>query len=178
MTSAEPDLGSRINALLRDVPDFPTPGVMFKDIGPLLGDAHAFAAVVAALAARVIATGATVVAGIESRGFLLGAPAAVAAGVGFVPLRKAGRLPGPVATVSYDLEYGSAELEVQTTAIPDGARVLIVDDVFATGGTALAAAELIRTVGGAPVEIVVLLEIAALTGRVKLNDPLHALLTV
>lgn len=172
------ELQAVIAGLLRDVPDFPSPGILFKDIGPLLADPAGFAAVIDAFVARVRATGSTLVVGIESRGFLLGAPAAVAAGVGFVPLRKAGRLPGPVATVSYDLEYGSAELEVQAAAIPDGTRVLIIDDVFATGGTAAAAADLVREVGGIPTEIGVLLEIGALGGRGRLTDTLHALLTV
>jgi adenine phosphoribosyltransferase len=167
VTSAEL-LDTRINALLRDVPDFPSPGVLFKDIGPLLADPAGLTAVVQAIAARVAATGATVLAGIESRGFLLGAPAAVAAGVSFVPLRKAGRLPGPVEKVSYALEYGTAELECQRGLIPPGAKVLIVDDVLATGGTALAGVELIRAVGAEPVEIAVLLEIVFLGGRERL----------
>jgi adenine phosphoribosyltransferase len=162
------DLAERLGALVRDVPDFPTPGIVFRDIAPMLRDAVAFAAAVDWIAGRARECDATVVAGIESRGFVLGAPAAVRAGLGFVPIRKSGKLPGPVHRLDYALEYGAAELEIQADALPVGARVLVVDDVLATGGTAAASLGLVRAAGGEPVEMAVLLELVALGGRQRL----------
>jgi adenine phosphoribosyltransferase len=156
-------------ALIRDIPDFPSSGIVFRDIAPMLADAAAFAKVSDWYAAQVLATGATLVAGVESRGFVLGAPAALRAGVGFVPVRKAGKLPGRVHRLSYALEYGTAELEIQADAVPQGARVLVVDDVLATGGTATASAGLVRAAGGDPVALAVLLELGALGGREHLT---------
>lgn len=163
-------LSARTLGLVRAVPGFPEPGVLFRDIGPLLVDRDALAEVVRAVAARVAATAATHVAGIEARGFVLAAAAAMQAGVGFVPLRKAGKLPGPVLAQSYALEYAMATLELQDGVLPVGARLLVVDDVLATGGTAAAAVALIRRAGLSVAEVVVLLELASLRGRAALPD--------
>ncbi|CCH78376.1 Adenine phosphoribosyltransferase (modular protein) [Nostocoides japonicum T1-X7] len=127
-------LADRIAASIHDVPDFPQPGVLFKDITPLLRDPEVFGAVVEEWAGRFRGQ-VDVVAGIEARGLVFGAPLALALGVGFVPVRKVGKLPGDTHTVTYDLEYGSATIEVHTDAIGPGDRVLVVDDVLATGGT-------------------------------------------
>ncbi|MFJ6213667.1 adenine phosphoribosyltransferase [Streptomyces sp. NPDC092296] len=183
--TATPDahLAELLLSRIRDVPDYPQPGVMFKDIAPLLGDATAFAALTDALAARVTALGATRVVGLEARGFVLAAPAAYAAGVGFVPIRKQGKLPGAVHSRSYDLEYGSAVVEVQQDAFTPGERVLVVDDVLATGGTVSAALDLLRQAGAEPAGVVVLMELGFLDGRSRIAGhlgaaPLEALITV
>jgi adenine phosphoribosyltransferase len=166
-----------IKALVRDVPDYPEPGVMFKDITPLLSDGAALAAVVTALAGgqdRV-----DKVAGIEARGFILAAPAAIQLGAGFVPVRKQGKLPGATYAQSYNLEYGSATIEVHQDAFAPGERVLIVDDVLATGGTAAATAELVRKAGAEITGIAVILELSFLNGRSQMPDvPLRSLLVV
>ena len=156
-------------ALIRAVPDFPTPGVLFRDLSPLLRDPAATRATIAALIEPFKASGVELVAGMEARGFIFGALAAARLEVGFVPLRKAGKLPTAVEAVSYQLEYGTATLEVQRDAIRRGCRVLIVDDVLATGGTALAAASLIERLGGEVVGLGFVLELAALGGREKLT---------
>jgi adenine phosphoribosyltransferase len=177
--AAAPDLAARVARLIRDVPDFPTPGILFRDIAPLLRDPDAFAAVADWFADRAARLSATVVVGIESRGFLLGAPVAMRAGIPFVPVRKAGKLPGPVHGQTCTLEYGETELQVQVGALHPGDRVLVVDDVLATGGTSAAAAALVRADGADPVELAVLLELAALGGRAALDPwPVAALLTV
>ena len=160
------DLAGLIKAKVRDVPDYPQAGVVFKDITPLLADGRALAAVVGALAAghgRV-----DKVAGIEARGFILAAPVAGQLGSGFVPVRKHGRLPGPTYAESYDLEYGTATIEVHQDAFAPGERVLIVDDVLATGGTAAATVTLIERAGAEVVGIAVILELAFLGGRARL----------
>jgi len=162
------DLADLIRARIRDVPDYPQPGVVFKDITPLLADGAAFAAVVRALAAghgRI-----DKVAGIEARGFILAAPVACALGAGFVPVRKEGKLPGPTYAQSYQLEYGMATVEVHSDAFTPGERVLIIDDVLATGGTAAATAQLVQRGGAQVVAISVLLELGFLDGRAKLPD--------
>jgi adenine phosphoribosyltransferase len=168
---------SLIQAKIRDIPDYPQPGVLFKDITPLLGDGPAFAAVVEALAAT---TGPVdKVAGIEARGFILAAPVACVLGAGFVPVRKQGKLPAATIAESYQLEYGSATLEVHADAFAPGDRVLIVDDVLATGGTAAATSTLVRRAGGDVAAITVLLELEFLKGRSKLPDlEVHSLLLV
>jgi len=155
-----------ISAKIRDVADYPQPGVVFKDITPLLADGAALGAVVTALAAgygRV-----DKVAGIEARGFILAAPVACHLGAGFVPVRKEGKLPAPTFAQSYQLEYGTATIEVHQDAFAPGDRVLIVDDVLATGGTAEAATDLVRRDGGEVAGIAVILELAFLGGRAKL----------
>jgi adenine phosphoribosyltransferase len=159
-------LAARAAALVRDVPDYPTPGVVFKDITPLLGDGPTFAAVVAHLADQ--APPVDLVVGMEARGFILGAPVAVALGVGFVPVRKAGKLPRETLSGEYDLEYGSAVLEVHRDAMAHGARVLVVDDVLATGGTAAATVELLEQAGSHVVALSFLMELTFLDGRSRL----------
>ena len=166
--AADAELAELIKAKVRDVPDYPKPGIVFKDITPLLGDGPAFRAVVGALASGHGPV--DKVAGIEARGFILASPAACKLGAGFVPVRKQGRLPGPTFAQSYDLEYGTATIEVHQDAFRPGERVLIVDDVLATGGTAAATAELVRRSGASVAGIVVLLEIGFLAGRAKLPD--------
>ena len=163
--------------LIRDVPDYPQPGVTFKDITPLLGDSVAFAATVAALA--VGHDQIDKVAGIEARGFILAAPVACRLGVGFVPVRKVGKLPEPTMSQTYDLEYGTATVEVKTDAFAPGDRVLLIDDVLATGGTAAAAARLIRRCGAEVTSLSVLLELGFLNGRANLPDlDIRALLAI
>jgi adenine phosphoribosyltransferase len=160
---------ARIGALIRAVPDYPTPGVTFRDITGLLADGPAFAGVIEALAGLAEqAGGVDLVAGMEARGFLIGAPLATFLGTGFVPLRKAGKLPPPVDRVDYELEYGHAAIEVRRGAIPVGARVLVVDDVLATGGTAAAGAGLVESGGGHVVGLAFLLELDGLGGRDRL----------
>jgi adenine phosphoribosyltransferase len=176
-------LAGHLERLIRDVPDFPKPGIMFKDISPLLADHDGLSAVVRALAAAAAdADGKPLVdkvVGIEARGFILGAPVALTLGAGFVPVRKAGKLPGPTHRVSYALEYGEAVLEVHADAIEPGERVLIVDDVLATGGTVAAARSLVESCGGEVVGAAVLMELSFLPGREALAGmPLTVLHTV
>ena len=158
-----------IGRLVVDVPDYPEPGVVFKDIMPLLADPAGFAVVVEALAAAGRDEhGAVVidkVVGMEARGFILAAPVALALGVGFVPVRKAGKLPGSTHAVSYALEYGEATLEVQHDALGDGERVLLIDDVLATGGTAAATTQLVAACGAIATGFAVLMELSFLPGR-------------
>jgi len=169
MTSGGPDgVAALLNSRIRDVPDYPKPGIVFKDITPLLADGQAFAAAVTALAAGN--EGVTKVAGIEARGFILAAPVAYVLGAGFVPVRKQGKLPAQTYAQSYELEYGEATLEVHADAFAPSDRVLIVDDVLATGGTAAATAELVRRSGATVAGVAVLLEIGFLAGRAKLPD--------
>ncbi len=156
-------LTESIKARIRDVPDFPTPGIVFKDITPLLADAPLFGAVIGALASghgRV-----DKVVGIEARGFILAAPVACRLGAGFVPVRKQGKLPSTTHAQTYELEYGTATVEVHTDAFAPGDRVLIVDDVLATGGTARATADLISRSGAEVTAVAVLLELGFLSGR-------------
>ena len=160
------DVARQVDALVRLVPDYPEPGVLFRDITPLLADGPAFRAVVAALAAT--AGPVDLVAGMEARGFLLAAPVASALGAGLVPVRKAGKLPGPVAAESYEFEYGSATIELHPATVPAGSRVLVIDDVLATGGTAAATVRLIERCGAEVVGLSFLVEIAALGGRAQL----------
>jgi adenine phosphoribosyltransferase len=168
------DLFDRIHATLRDVPDFPKPGIMFKDITPVLADPPLFRDIIQHIGSFYAAEHIDVVAGIESRGFILGGALAVALGAGFVPIRKPGKLPHHSIRVDYQLEYGSDALEAHTDAIRPGARVLIVDDVLATGGTAWAAIELVRMLGGTVAGAAFLLELGFLNGRERLcGVPLH-----
>jgi adenine phosphoribosyltransferase len=171
------DVAALLLDRIRDVPDYPQPGIVFKDITPLLADGPAFAAVIEALADG--AQGVSKVAGIEARGFILAAPVAYVLGAGFVPVRKQGKLPAATHAQSYELEYGEATIEVHIDAFGPGDRVLIVDDVLATGGTAAATAELVRRAGATVAGIVVLLEIGFLAGRAKLPGlDVRALLAV
>lgn len=162
---------------IADVPDFPQPGVMFKDVTPLFADGPAFRRVVDAIVTGH--NGFDVVAGIEARGFVLAAAAAYAAGVGVVPMRKAGKLPRTTHMAAYSLEYGQATLEVHTDAFTPGQRVLVIDDVLATGGTAAAALELVEQAGATVTGLSVLLELSFLNGRERVTGhSLQALLTV
>jgi adenine phosphoribosyltransferase len=162
------DLAARLEAAVRDVPDFPQPGIVYKDITPLLADAGAFAATIEALCAPYRDNPPDKVVGIEARGFILGAPVAHALGVGFVPVRKKGKLPGDVVAESYDLEYGSATIEVTADAVAGGERVLVIDDVLATGGTAAATVALLRRLGAEVIGLSVLMELSFLPGRATL----------
>lgn len=159
----------RLRALVRDVADFPRPGVLFKDITPLLADPAGFEAAVEAVVAPYADDGIDLVVGIEARGFIVGAPAARALGAGFVPMRKAGKLPGETASRAYGLEYGEDVVEVHADALGTGRRVLVVDDVLATGGTAAATAALLEGTGADVVGFSFLLELAFLDGRARLD---------
>ena len=170
MTGAgTPGLTDRLTRHIRDVPDYPKPGIVFKDITPLLGDPDAFAATVDALAEPFQGIGIDKVAGLEARGFILAAPVALRLGAGFVPMRKEGKLPGATHAVSFALEYGEATIEVHRDAFEVGERVLIVDDVLATGGTAAAAVELVGRCGATVAGLVVLMELDFLHGRDRLQ---------
>ncbi|MDF8266285.1 adenine phosphoribosyltransferase [Luteipulveratus flavus] len=152
----------------RDVPDFPKPGVLFKDLTPLFGAPDAFTVVIDDIAAQHRGH-VDAVAGVEARGFIIGAPIALALGVPFVPIRKAGKLPGETVSTAYALEYGTAEVEVHAGAFEDHRRVLVLDDVLATGGTAAAACALVERAGGEVHAVQVLLELASLHGRTHLE---------
>ncbi|ANW20154.1 adenine phosphoribosyltransferase [Streptomyces clavuligerus] len=176
-------LSQRLLGRIRDVPDFPQEGIVFKDITPLLADPGAFSDLVDALADLAVRQGATAVAGLEARGFILAAPVALKAGLGFVPVRKAGKLPGPTLAQSYALEYGTAEIEVQRDAFAPGSRVLVVDDVLATGGTLEASIRLIRDAGAQVVAVGLLMELGFLGGRDRLHPtldgvPMEAVITL
>src|SRR5262245_48171539 len=165
-----------IQGRIRDVPDFPKPGIVFKDITPLLQDPRAFAATIDQLAELVPPERYELVCGIESRGFIFGAALAKNLGKGFIPVRKPGKLPWKTASESYELEYGTDTIEIHTDAAPGGQRVLMVDDLLATGGTMSAAVKLVRKVGGNPVAAAFVIELAFLNGRKRLgNLPAHAL---
>src|ERR687895_416277 len=174
------DLEKLILERIRDVPDYPKPGIVFKDITPLLADHTAFAAVVDAVVAHYGRGTIDKVVGIEARGFILAAPVAYHFGAGFVPVRKSGKLPAETYEQTYDLEYGTETIEIHKDAFQPGERVLIVDDVLATGGTARATAELVRRGGGAGARLSVLMGVSFLNGRGKLDNvvDLHTLVTV
>ncbi len=165
------DLSSaEMRSLIRDIADYPSPGIVFKDITPLLADGTALASCIAALAAPWRATEVDVVVGIEARGFILGSPVAHALGVGFVPIRKAGKLPGSTISEPYALEYGTDHVEIHDDAISPGDHVVVLDDVLATGGTAAAAITLVSRLGGEVAGCSFLLELAALDGRAKVGE--------
>jgi adenine phosphoribosyltransferase len=173
------DLTQLITDRIRDIPDYPKPGVIFKDITPLLADHVVFAAVIDAVVAHYGRGAIDKVAGIEARGFIVAAPVAYHFGAGFVPIRKQGKLPSATYVEHYDLEYGSETIEVHQDAFTPGDRVLIVDDVLATGGTARATADLVRRTGAEVVGLSVLMELGFLNGRDRLTDlDLHALVTI
>ena len=160
------DLGK----FLRDVPDFPKPGILFKDITPLLGNAAAMQETIARLGALPFGK-VDLIAAIESRGFLFGAPLAVQLGLGFVPIRKPGKLPWRTNRIEYALEYGSDAVEIHQDAVPKGQRVLVVDDLLATGGTMAAAIALLQKVGADVRDAACIIELAFLNGRAKLPVP-------
>lgn len=163
------DLERRVRALVRDVPDYPKPGIMFKDITPLLGNPASFRAACDAMGASFQRDSVTHVAAIESRGFLFGSPIAVSLGAGVVPIRKRGKLPYDSQFEEYELEYGTDALEMHVDALPSGARVLVVDDLLATGGTASAACRLVERLGGVVVGCTFLIRLAFLGGVKKLT---------
>ena len=166
-----------IETLIRDVPDFPKPGILFKDITPLLQSPQGLAETIARLDRAVPASNYDVVCGIESRGFIFGTALALKAGKGFIPIRKPGKLPYKTAKESYELEYGQDTIEIHVDAVRHGQRVLIVDDLLATGGTLAAAASLIRRIGGQPIAAAVVIELAFLKGRDRLGGlPVHSLI--
>jgi adenine phosphoribosyltransferase len=182
-TKARGDSGPEIAALVAgrvlDVPDFPKPGVLFKDLTPLFADGPVFREVIDSIVAHHGRASFDVVVGVEARGFVVAAAIAYAAGIGVVPVRKAGKLPRPAFAASYALEYGEATLEVHQDAFIAGQRVLVVDDVLATGGTAGAALDLVEQAGGTIAGFTVLMELAFLGGRERLAPrTVHALLTV
>ena len=160
----------RLSATLRDVPDFPAPGILFKDITPVLADPVLMRDVITAMLAPIPRVDVTHVVGVESRGFLFGMPMAMQLGVPFAPARKPGKLPWQTARESYELEYRSDVLEMHTDALGAGARVLVVDDVLATGGTASATCRLVERLGGTVVGVSVLVELGFLRGRSRLPD--------
>ena len=163
---------------IRDIPDWPKPGIVFKDITPLLGHAGAFGASIARLADPYREEKIDAVVGIESRGFIFGAAVAYELGVGFVPIRKPGKLPADTLSVSYALEYGEDTVEIHKDAIRDGGRVLLMDDVLATGGTMVAACELVEKTGGKIAGLAFLVELSFLDGREKLGGhSIHSVLT-
>jgi adenine phosphoribosyltransferase len=176
---AEAEMAALVASRIVDVPDFPQPGIVFKDLSPLFGDAAVFRAVVDEIVRAPGSDGFEAVVGIEARGFVLASAAAYAAGVGVVPVRKAGKLPRETYAASYALEYGEATLEVHRDAFSPGQRVLVVDDVLATGGTAAASLELVERAGARVTGFTVLVELSFLSGRDRLpGRPVRALLTV
>jgi adenine phosphoribosyltransferase len=178
-TESTIDTAALVASRVVDVPDFPEPGILFKDLTPLFADGLAFREVMDGIVAYHGRDSFDVVVGIEARGFIIAAAVAYAAGVGMVPVRKAGKLPRAAHSASYALEYGEATLEVHVDAFIAGARVLVVDDVLATGGTAQASLELVERAGGVVTGFSVLMELAFLGGRERLAPrPVHAVLTV
>ncbi|HKX75790.1 MAG TPA: adenine phosphoribosyltransferase [Acidimicrobiia bacterium] len=164
-------------SLVRDIPDFPEPGIVFKDITPVLADAIALSTLIAELAEPFAERGITKVAGIEARGFTLAAPVATTLEAGFIPLRKPGKLPWKTLAEAYKLEYGTDALEMHADAVSPGEKVLIVDDVIATGGTAAAAVELLRRGGAEVVGVSVFIELGFLNGTAAIEGvPFHAIL--
>jgi adenine phosphoribosyltransferase len=159
-------------ALIRDIPDYPQAGVTFRDITPLLGDAAGFQRAIDGLVERFAGVEVDRVIGIEARGFILAAPLALRLGAGFAPVRKAGKLPWAVAREEYSLEYGTDKLEIHRDAIHPGERVLVIDDVLATGGTAAATARLVEALGGVVAGLGFLIELVALGGRSQLGERL------
>lgn len=164
------DISASLQAGIRDIPDFPKPGILFRDITPLLGDPGLFREAIGEFARICRDAGAARIAGIDARGFLFGATVAYELGLGFVPIRKKGKLPFQTICQSYDLEYGSAEIEIHTDAFRPGERVALIDDLLATGGTAGAAIQLIQNAGAEVVAAAFLIELAGLGGRAVLGQ--------
>lgn len=165
-----------LDSHIRRIPDFPKPGILFYDISTLLNDGVVWRATVDALAARVRPFEPTLLAAIESRGFLFAAPLALELGIGFTMIRKVGKLPGKVISHDYDLEYGSDTLQIGENIVPPDARVVLIDDLLATGGTAVAAVELLHKVGAKVAAAAFLIELEALQGRAKLSLPIETVL--
>ncbi len=168
MTTLE-QLRQRLRSAIREIPDFPKPGILFRDLTPVLGDASLFAATVGALASRYAHERVDFIAAIEARGFLWAPALATQLGAGLIPIRKKGKLPWKTRAVEYELEYGTAVLEMHEDAVRPGAKVVVVDDLLATGGTALAAAQLVESFGGELVEIAFVVELWELRGRERLR---------
>ena len=167
-----------LEAAIRNVPDFPQPGIQFKDITPVLGDARLFTGAIDLMAARHADAGIDACVGIDARGFIFAAAAAKQLGTGFVPVRKKGKLPWKTHEESYSLEYGEATVAIHQDALQPGARVLLLDDLLATGGTAAAAVSLLKKIGAEIVEIGFLVELGFLNGREKMNGaPINSLIT-
>jgi adenine phosphoribosyltransferase len=168
----------RAESLMRDIPDFPEPGIIFKDITPVLADADAFNEVLDRTTVAAREMGAQGIIGIESRGFIFGAPVANRLHTGFIPVRKPGKLPYSTIAIDYSLEYGKNVLEIHTDALFHGQKVVIIDDVLATGGTAAASAELVEQLGGVVAGFIFIVELSFLGGRAKLEKyPVHSLIT-
>jgi len=175
---AADELGRRVRSLIRDVPDFPAAGILFRDVLPVLAEPEVFAAVVRHVARDPVLADVDVVVGVEARGFLLAAPIALAADLGVVPLRKPGKLPGPTWSAAYDLEYGADVLELQRTALHPGQRVLLVDDVLATGGTLAVGSRLVALAGASVAAAWVLVELTDLGGRSAVPGTVKSLVSV
>jgi len=159
-----------LRARVRDVPDFPRPGILFRDLTPLMGDGAAMRETIDLLSEAVVRHRPELIVAIESRGFIFGAPVAASLGIGFVPVRKPGKLPHKTRQRSYDLEYGTYALEMHADAVVQGARVVVVDDLLATGGTAAATIELVREIGGKVIGAAFVVELELLRGRKRLGD--------
>ena len=162
--------GIDLRGFIREIPDWPKEGILFRDITPLLADAKAFAAAIDVLSAGFTEAGVDYVAAVEARGFIFGSAVAEKLGAGFVPIRKKGKLPSQTESITYDLEYDTDTLEVHRDAIESGAKVLMIDDLLATGGTMAAACKLIEKIGGQVVGIVFLIELVGLRGGEKITD--------
>jgi adenine phosphoribosyltransferase len=169
MTAAVDPRVELLRARVRDIPDFPKPGILFRDLTPLMGDSSAFSQALDLLAERIARHRPELIVAVESRGFIFGAPVAAALGIGFVPVRKPGKLPHKTARRTYALEYGSDALEMHADAIVSGARVALVDDLLATGGTAAATIELVNELGGNVTVAAFVVELAFLGGRERLG---------
>lgn len=167
-----------LEPFIRDIPDFPKPGIIFKDITPLLGDPAALKDTVEQLIAPFENEGIEIVTGVESRGFIFAAAAAIRLGAGFVPIRKPGKLPADTIAESYELEYGTDTVEIHSDAIAPGQKVLMLDDLLATGGTMSAACELVKKIGGEIVSSAFVIELGFLNGRDRLECPVHSLMVV
>jgi len=166
-----------LRSLIRDVPDFPEPGIVFKDITPLLADPEALRASVSAMSKPFVDLGVTKVVGIEARGFIFAAPVATRLEAGFVPIRKAGKLPHQIEYLEYDLEYGTDRIEIHRDAVASNDKVLIVDDVLATGGTGAASVALVERLGAEVIAFAVLVELEFLAGRERLaGTDIHAVM--
>jgi len=166
-----------LKSKIRDIPDFPKPGIIFKDITPLLADPDSLRLAVHELAKPFKNSNITAVAGMEARGFIFGVLVALELNIGFIPLRKAGKLPHKVKSVNYTLEYGETSLEAHIDAIKDGDQILLIDDLLATGGTAQASCQLVESLGGTVIACAFVIELTFLNGRNQLaNTPIHSLI--